>query len=152
MADSVREKIVQAVLTLTQSITKDNGYETDIGLRMERARRSFSGSDLPGGSVWANGEASERDYELTQQVMDMAIDGHHGLVKNETPDVTANRIIADFRKAIETYDASLNALVSGIQYTQASPEYPDDGNSAVSVTVKYELSYDTVRGDPYTQS
>lgn len=152
MADSIREQIVQAVLSLTQSITKDNGYETDIGLRMERARRSFSESDLPGGSVWANSEASARDYESTQQALDVAIDGHHEVVKNETSDVTANRMIADFRKAIETYDSTLNALVSGIQYTQADPEYPDDGSSVVSVTVKYEITYDTVRGDPYTQS
>ena len=151
MADSIREKIVQSVLSLAQTITKDNGYETDIGLHMERARRSFSGCDLPGGAVWANGEASARDYASTQQVMDIAIDGHHELVKNETSDVTANRMLADFRKAVETYDSTLNALVSGIQYTQADPEYPDDGSSAVSVTVKYEITYDTARGDPHTQ-
>ncbi|MEJ1463314.1 MAG: hypothetical protein RPU15_08565 [Candidatus Sedimenticola sp. (ex Thyasira tokunagai)] len=148
MADSIRELITQAVLSRMQTVTVVNGYETDVGLMLERARRSFEEDELPAGAVWPGPEESAAGYQNTGQEMQIDID-LHSRVGNETADKAANRLIADARKGMETYDAPLAALIDGLQYAGADPQYPEDGGEIVSVKVTYKITYQTVRGDPY---
>jgi hypothetical protein len=149
MADSIREQIVQALFALLEGIVVASGYETDMGDNALRAKRSIAGA-LPAVSVFAGPEQSTRKSSATQQVMEVSCDCH-GNRSSEDDDIIINRLLADVRKAVETYDATLAALVDGIHYTGAIPSYPEDGDGSISVSVRFELTYHTVRGDPYSQ-
>ena len=151
MADSIREQITQALLTRLQTITIAGGYETDIGLKMERARRSFDEEDLPAGALWPGVEEGAKEYQANNNEMSVDIEGHAQVGASETADAIANRLIADIQKGVETHDAALSALIDGLQYRSVEPQYPEDGGDVVSVRVSYAVKYKTARGDPYTK-
>lgn len=148
MSDSIRERILQTVAARVATIT-GQGFSVDLRREVYRARRSFTVDELPAAAVWDGDETATDGYGSTEQTMDVAIEIHCACDSDPSP--LAQGLIADGRKAMETYDSALAALTSRIGYAGGGPTYPADGESIVSVRLRYKITYSTVRGDPYTQ-
>lgn len=142
---SIRELIIAALATRLEIMTVINGYS--YGYSIHRAQNTFDENDLPACSIWAGSEDSERFSSATKQTMTVDLDLHANYGK-DTVDFTANKLLADIRKAMETHDPALYALADGVFYSGSEATYPDDGVASVSVRASYLITYFTVRGDP----
>lgn len=148
MSDPIREKILQAVAARV-AVINGVGYSVNLGSRIYRARRSFTVDELPAAAIWDGDEAASDDcYGITEQIMEVSVELHAAV--SEEPSPQANRLLVDGRKAMETYDSALQALVSRVAYAGGGPTYPAEGSAILSVRLRYQITYATVRGDPYT--
>lgn len=152
MADSIRERIIKAVLVPLGAITTANGYSTDMGLRVHRGRMGFAKLDeLPAISVFPRVEtAEETAYGSTAHTMAVDVYGVAVCQPSEAS-VSSERILADLRLAMGAA-GDLGGLASRVAYTGGGmEEYPDVTGQAVTVTASFEIHYETRRGDPYNQ-
>lgn len=152
MADSIREKIIQRVMTALAAITVANGYNTGCGAHVHRGKRGFSdASDLPAVVVFPQVETSSKtQYGTDAHVMPVEINA--ALIYGGTsPSVLGEQALADIIKAMGT-DPTLNGLASSVTYAGGGiDEYPDEAMQAVVVVASFEVAYETRRGDPYNQ-
>lgn len=153
MADSIREKISQALESRLKTILVSAGYNVDFGLNVNRAKRSYSDDDLPAITLWMGSESVKNEYGNDKRSLVIDVELINVVDDNETltNDVLINKIIADTQKCIGTYDATLMDLIDGIQETSTEPIYPDKGSDIISARLTYEIKYFTVKGDPTLQ-
>src|SRR5512143_4159018 len=137
MSDPIREQILQAVAARVAAVT-GAGYSVDLGSRVYRARRSFTPDELPAAAVWDGDESAADGYGITEQTMEVSVELH--AVASEDPSPQANRLLADGRKAMETYDSALQTLVSRIAYAGGGPTYPAEGSAVLSVRLRYQCT------------
>lgn len=154
--DSIAERALAEVARRLESITVANGYSTDAGLRVFRARRSISKTDLPCVVVWAgqeaieNGDGSHLAYSV---VLSIIVDGH--VMANQlTTGKTVEGLRADIKRAVLSdrsgalSDSVGNIGLLAILSSDGAPR--DDGGESETVAVQFSASYREAHGNPFS--
>lgn len=146
MADSVRSKIVAAVMARMQTITTGNGYQTDIGDNVNDWRTQYQEDELPAVSVC--------DLEAASVVPAGASDPQHTIwlmpvqiriyAKRGATPANIRKMITDVNAAIRTDD---RWKVNGVGLVMISrPEregflIPDDSFEVIGGVVEFTVQY-----------
>lgn len=154
MADSIRERIVQALLARLTAITANNGYHYDVAAAsVIRARARVTRvmeDDLPAIVLTDGAEVAERKYNAMVVSMTVQCVLHvQPLSVNES--IAGNRALADMIKAMTSGDTTLGDLAEGIEYNSGEIQYPETGGDVMSALALFRVSYRMTKGDPYTQ-
>jgi hypothetical protein len=155
MPKTIREQIIQAVVTRLAVVRRSNGYNTNCGRRVKRCRKSLDPDDLPAFVVWPQPEEAERKYGFSQCTMPMRIEAlqKHGK-KNHSK--AAEAALGDMIRAMtapEEIGKVTNGLADDVVYILGGPEdYPEDDDTVTGCAAMFTIKYKTLAGDPYTQS
>lgn len=147
MADTIREQIVQDVITALADVRTANGYNTECGQNVVRAQKQIDPDDLPAAAVWPGIENVTRKYGANIHVMQLRVEGIAAFGATNAS-VIAEQILGDLVKAMFRPSAKADDVkyVSG-----GTEEYPDPADKVVGVPANFEVTYRTVAGDPYSQ-
>lgn len=151
MADTIRERIIQAVATRSENILVSGGYNTDCGQHVFRIRKALDpDADLDAIVIWPDPEESSRSYGVDTHVMPVRLQGI-ALFGDANPSVVSEKILGDLIKAMTASDAT-GGLAEDVEYTTGgSDDYPDEGETTVGCEATFKIKYKTLKGDPYTQ-
>ena len=96
--DTIREQIIQAVISKLAVIRSANGYNTEAGANVQRAQKHLDPDSLPACVVWPRTEAMQYDYGAGLRVMPLQVEGLqlHGDVN---PSVFAELLEGDLIEA-----------------------------------------------------
>lgn len=75
MADSIREQIIDAIMSGLKDCKQSNGYNVDLGGNVKRGRISISDANFPTIAMFPGSEVSERRHGYLVNTMDLGIDG-----------------------------------------------------------------------------
>ncbi len=146
MATSIRQSIIDSIITRLQTITIANQYETDLGNNVFEWRETdIELLDLPcvvlrdpSESVVARGGNHHYSLEIELEAKSLASDT--ALVRN---------IIADITKAIGV-DPNFDSLVyQTTPVENETLEIEHKGKLFSSITMKFEVNYSTQAFKPY---
>jgi hypothetical protein len=151
MADSIREQILQALQTKLEGITPGNGFDLDTTGRISRCVRSHDPDNLPAVVLWDGPEVPEHKAGFTKQLMEFTVEVLVSVADSDSASAPLNQWMAEIIKGITQGDTSLTGLVEATQYTGAETQYSTVQSDAASVLINFQVIYNTVRGDPYTQ-
>lgn len=161
MADSIHQKIFNAVKTRFQGIRIDGGYETEIGahafawrdfIHSPLAPEEMPGFSLKDRQVEPSGrpETITRHYhEISFEVQAMA-----SATTSSPPDNHARRIIADLTKAIgvdRKWTTDSVAIAIDTEPGNAGIESVHLGDRVVFIRYEFTVRFRTGIFDPYTQ-
>lgn len=147
MADSIRERVVQALVARLQGVNTDNGYS--FSPTVYRAVRELLDTSLPAITVWDQAEeTAPRGGSLVQsmtvqvETMREADGGNFSVIGNQS--------IADIKTVIFSADSTMGGIADGINLVSSSIEYPESGTSIVKTVTDIVIMYSEKRGDPAT--
>ncbi len=150
--NSIREQIIQSIITNLKEIKTVNGYQTDMGKTVERARTHWEISELPVLSVFPGVESSEVVCGARINTMPVAIVGNELLSAGENPSVKAEKMLADLISNILGPTFIYEGLMDRIEYISGGPEnYPEPGEEIVSVRTLFNFIYTVKNNNPYLQ-
>jgi hypothetical protein len=153
MADTIREIIIQEIIARLAVITIANGYNTDCGLKVFRARKRVDDdNDLPCLVVWPGPETAEKVFGSLQCKMTVRLEGF-ALFGSENASVVSERILGDIIKAMTSplWSRSPDYVDSIIYSSGGAEDYPDEGNISVGSQATFTIGYSVALGDPYNQ-
>ena len=154
--DTIRERIIKAVIAKLAGATLSNDYATNIGANVNRAVKHHDPDDLPACVVWPQAE------EVTRKVggkvhltMPVRIEGI-AAYGSANPSVVAERILGDLIKIMTdrtTIATTTNSLGDDVEYAMGgTDEYPDEETKTVGASALFNISYRILSGNPYSQS
>ena len=151
MADTIREQILQAVVTRLKTITVANGFNLDIGDKVFRARPTGDDSVLPWAVLWDSSEAATRQYGLRVVTMDIVVEilSKYTLVTGASQ--VGNQALGDILKAMPESDA-WGGLARDTKYQAGQTAFPSDGDTTAGVKVSFSIEYTTGLNNPYAIS
>ncbi len=156
MSPSLSERAIRAIVALLRTITIENGYETDAGKHVFRARRSIAENELPAIDVWEDGEQPDDGSGQSRSFvtsLSLSIEGH---VKADHADtgVMLGSVKADIKKAILLWSGirDLNGTLGPLIYLRSEAEPRRDGASSEAVVVKVQINYAEAYGNPYSNT
>lgn len=152
---TVRERIIESIVTQLENITPNNGYENTLGKgRIYRGvpviRRKYP---PPVGSVWELPEKRERNqFGGTIHRLLVRIEAMVETSTGRDPISTANGLLGDITKALMLSDGCAEPLVDDLQDVAAEIVYFDDEDFflVAAVSLDFEIRYVTEWGNPYT--
>ena len=97
--DTIREQIIQAIITKLAVIRTSNGYNTNCGATVKRARKKLDPDALPACVVWPKLEEAGRNYGSGVHVMPVRVEGLD-LYGDVNPSVVAELILGDLIEAM----------------------------------------------------
>lgn len=151
MADSKRQRIVDAVVARMQTILIANGYATDIGSTVEDWRVNWQDDELPAISICdltaeaANTNEANPRYTLWQMPLQIRV-----YAKKGTDAANIREMLKDVQRAIRQDD---RWLVSGIGLAMNTLPLrdgfiiPDDSFEVVGGIVEVEVQFKTNKFD-----
>jgi hypothetical protein len=152
------ERVIANLSTLLQSITTANGFETNAGQRVFRARQSIEKREVDCVNVW-EGQETPQAASQGRDKMDMRllvhIEGHVEARRDDTGE-RLGKIKADIKRAIcsGSRNGGLpdppNRPFATILYLGSEPLPRPDGSDTESVTLTFSINYPEAYGDPYT--
>ncbi|MBF0590302.1 MAG: hypothetical protein HQL53_14370 [Magnetococcales bacterium] len=150
MSDSIREQILQALVTRLEEITLANGYSVDLTGAIHRARRFSRESHLPFLTIWDQKESASAEYDALQLTMGVEIElfADHG---EENPSAVVNRLLADLMRSLTGGDNTLGGLAEDLIYTGSESIYSEDATTFCGVQVSLDVSYAIQPGDPFSK-
>lgn len=155
MTESIAERAFCAIEKRLRAIRTEDGYKTDAGLNVFRARRTFGESDLPGCSLWDVGESvpSGSAARTTQVDLKINIDAV-ALAGQANTGAVMGRLKSDIKRALfgtEKRDAldDDDGKIGQLGYLGATCFPRDDGGQTEAITLQFHISYSERTGDPY---
>jgi len=149
MAKSIREQIIDALLTRAATITTDNGYTCNMGDNAQWAVKTIDPDDLPACVVWPQAEDVAREYGDTVAMMPVRIEALN-LIGAGAPGQMVEQMLADLITAFDG-GAAISAYIENCKYIRGgADEYPDPGAEAVAAFIEIEITYRTAAGNPYS--
>lgn len=147
MADSIRQQIVDGFTTRMQTITKINGYKTDLGANISEHRtEDWQESELPGGDARDGDESIEVSGDEHIFTLDMEIEVKMSGTASQR-DVM--KIIADVTKAVGV--SKFSGFIETVRpVSNEAPDFEKKDKQFGSITMKFEVIYRTKAFDPYT--
>ena len=154
MSDTIRERIISNLAARLSVITVANGYNTDIGGNVLRAKVTLGKDEPPAAVAFPETEESLRKYGKQHCVMPVRVEGttYYG---TDNPSVVAERILGDVIRCIcgGTLVEVTGGLADDVEYTGGgTDEYPDAGEKLIGASAVFNIKYKTLAGDPYNQS
>ena len=158
MSDTIRERIISAIVSRLAAITIANGYNTDMGNSVFRVQHKLDPGDLPACVVWPRTEEADRNYGKQICVMPVRIEGLAVCISYTPLDnfsVVSEKILGDMIRCIcgGTLAQVTGGLADDVKYTGGgTDEYPDAGETTVGASAVFDIGYKYLSGDPYSQS
>ena len=137
---TIREQIISKFVTRAAALS---------ALTVERAQRSIGETDDRFVSVW-DGEDQSQGVQYNKQRMQFPI-AVECIKKTVDHSVEVNAIIGEIIALIMGTNRTFNALALKTELAVASPGYPQDGGNYSTITIIFNITYETALGDPYTQ-
>lgn len=151
---SINERIFAAVIARLELIQVANGYHTDAGLKVFRARRSLGKTDLPCVVVWDSGEepvgesgnGNSRSITVLQRI---GVEVHAAADRDETGEVLG-LLKEDAKRALLIYDglADDDGKLGVVEYEGAEPIPREDGGVSEAIRLNTAMKYPEARGNP----
>ena len=154
MADSIRQKIVDEVDKELKTITKDNGYETNVGKNVfEWLDAPVEAKDLPA-IVWRDRQDPITVDSKVTHIHDLTMEIELFATGASVPK-TMRKLIADVTKLIGKIktDGRVTWSALAIDTFPVSEEMVLDENTKklMSALVSINIQYHTAKFDAYTQ-
>ena len=147
--ETIREQIILTILTGLADVKVINGFEVEY-VNVCRAKGKHDPGSLPLAVVWPKPETSSRLYGCAVNVMPIKIEVLT-MPGAENVSVVSEKILGDLIVVMDVIRKS-TSLVDDMEYKSGGSEgYPDDSSGALGVTIEYEVKYQTVSGDPFSQ-
>lgn len=154
MSETVREKIIAAIIAKLADVTIENGYNTDCGESVFRVKKLIE-RELPAFSIWPGVEENVKRHGKNSTTMPIKIEGV-ALYGRENPSVVSELILGDIRLLMEAQaDAAdpTGGYAESIEYAAGgTDEYPDPAEPRVGAFAIYNVTYKTMAGTPYSSS
>lgn len=131
--------IAAYLTTVLAGITKANGYNTDIGLRVFRGRRKIDEHQLPC-AVIIEGEDTPGDVDnrLEVRITQRYVIGGYDVCDPDQPNDTAHLILKDIKKALwnrEVHGTNLGKRLKSLRYDGKDIGPRTDGEPVVFAVV-----------------
>lgn len=142
------EELAAEVNARVAAISIANGYETDIGLKKFEGRRKID-DDIPPCSVVIAGEdtpkdAAGRTMTDVRNVLRFVLVGYHACDRDH-PNVTARKMIRDFKRAIWRTNGEPNGNFGGkvraVSYRGRDIGPRADGKAIVMAVVEFDVEF-----------
>lgn len=137
---TIREQIISKFAARAAALT---------ALPVERANRSVGETDERFVSIW-DGEDQSQSVQYNKQRMQFPI-AVECIKKTVDHSIEVNAIIGEIIALIMGTNRTFDALALKTELAVASPGYPQDGGHYSTITVIFNITYETALGDPYTQ-
>ena len=154
MSDTIREQIISAIETKLADITVANGYNTDIGKEVLRARKNVDPDSLPAVVIWPLPEIVERKSGKYICTMRTRLEGLMKFEENN-PSVISEQILGDLI-ALMADPAKRSTLTAGLAddvfYSEGgTDDYPEEKDISVGASAIFAVIYKIKIGNPYSQ-
>ena len=147
MADTIRQRIVNAIDTRFKAILVTGGYETNIGSHVFWWKDSpMQISDLPGMNCKDNSPDKELGCGVEDHVLPIAIEA---ATSGSTTPTDLRKIIADIEKAIGV-DETWGGLAQATDLKEEGISIQQNENKVGLVNLTMVIEYTLVRFDAYT--
>lgn len=144
MADSIRELIIQDLVTELKTITRYDATS------IVRGKIYFRTDELPGMSIFPGKEESVKQYGVQKNTMAVEISSA-AISGDVNCSVLAEILQAEIQTAVID-GMNGNDYIDSCSYTGGGvDDWPDAGDQAITVTCTFEIVYSTDIGDPYNQ-
>ncbi|MCK5877717.1 MAG: hypothetical protein KAG43_08780 [Candidatus Marithrix sp.] len=163
---TIREQIVERVIAQLETITKENGYNNEIGVgNVYRQESVIEQNIVPALAVWELAETRERNKSGgTVRKLLIRVEAIIAVENRKHPAAIGNQLLGDVERALIMGDMSLDELIDDIQdiaatisrsppdYTtpKADISYLSSNYKLAGATIDFEITYTTEWGDPYT--
>ncbi len=150
MADTIRELILQDIVTQLGSLNTANGYNTNCGQNVLRGTTEIPLQDLPASVVLPGEESGAHEYGDQLLTMPLEI---HGLHKRGDLNISVlgEQMLGDLISCLVGGQSNIG-YIDRLHYSGGGiEEYPGPEDQALSVRASIEVEYTTLIGDPYTQ-
>lgn len=129
--NTIREQIIQAIISKLAVIRTANGYNTDAGANVQRVLKVMDPAELPGCVVWPKSETMTYDYGAGLHVMPLQVDALqlHG---SNNPSVIAEQLLGDLIEAMTGIVWSLSFTSGGIYEIQVGDTIEGATSSATA--------------------
>lgn len=144
MADSIRQRIVSAIITRLQDISIANGYKTDIGTNVEDWRVDWQQDELPAISVCDMVAENNFEHSATQQTIRQLPIQIRIFTASSTPAADLRKMIADVEQAIRVDDRWKVSGVGLVQHTRPLRDgflIPEGQFEIIGGVVEIEVQY-----------
>lgn len=150
MSDSIREQIIQAAEEQLKTMATANGYNTDLGSSVFRAKNRVHEKELPVISILDGEEHVERKHGALAVTMALTVEV---LIDAQDHDSSplANQILADILTCILSDNTPFHPLIDSVEYTSGSISYPEDISTIVGVSAVFTFTYSIINNNPYAQ-
>ncbi|MCK5536579.1 MAG: hypothetical protein KAH84_00360 [Thiomargarita sp.] len=166
---TIREKIIERIVTQLKLIIVSNGYNNNIGLIPIFRQEPVVEKNSPSISIWELSETRERNsYGGTIRTLTIKIEVAIEVYENEHPMVISNELLGDIEKALIMANVTLDELIDDIQDIAAEiiqfPRAETLNNilafdkkvvqpsvkNLAGASIDFKINYTTEWGDPYT--
>lgn len=150
MPDSIRERIVQEVENQAKMISTANGYNTNYGNCVYRAKGQTPEEELPVLSILDGEEQAKQQYGALVINMEIALEV---LASANGQDISpmANQVLVDLIQCIVVEGGDFGGLVDNAEYLSGSISYPEGTSEVFAVAAVFTFTYSIVINDPYSQ-
>lgn len=148
MADTIRERILQALETQLKTITTANGYEYSFAT-VERYRAVFFEDELPAIGIHDGTEETTLMHGKAHQAMTVRLSGivAQGALNRS---VALNKLRGDLKKAIRSGDTTFGGLADRVYIAAFEPRIPtDDEEESVQGSLDVVIEFYEDIEDPY---
>ncbi|KHD07184.1 hypothetical protein PN36_04580 [Candidatus Thiomargarita nelsonii] len=145
---TIREQIIERLITQLKTITTTNGYHNNIGpvYRQESVIQHNHGI-----SIWELSESRKRNrYGGTERILILKIEAIIEINKNKHPATVSNELLGDIEKALILCDTTMDELIDDIQDIRAEIIQIPIEKKLAGASIDFEIKYTTEWGDPYT--
>lgn len=154
MSDTIRELIIQEIITALQAIRVSGGYNTDAGIFVLRGAKITSKTQLPSLSILAGTEENEPIGGSEVLTMRVRVDGVSKANSEEDLSKEAEKLLGDIitcmtnqtAKVAASYDPAVVYIEGGIE------DYPEPGHETIACYATFNVKYKFKKGDPYNQN
>ena len=152
MTTTIRAQIIDNVVSYLEVVRTAGGYNTEIGRRVERARKDMDPDELEAIVVWPNPETVVQQGGKNLCTFPLRLEGLMDFGSREAQ-VVAEEILGDLIRAMTNTAANpTGSLANQLKYAAGgTEEYPEPGQSLIGASAVFNIEYKTKIGDPYTQ-
>ena len=155
MDNTIREQIITAIIEhLQENWITDNDYNFTCNANIYRAIKNVNDDALPCAVVFPQQETSEMTrYGTSLQTMVLKVEAVSNFEDGINPSVTEEKLLGDIIKIMTSSGYVISELFESIYYTGGGThEIADSENQHVGAYGEFQIKYQTVSGNPYSQS
>lgn len=151
---TIREYIIERIMTQLESITINNGYQNDIGTgNVYREKAVIDEGITPAVAIWELSERHRRNaFGGTVRILMIKVEAIVATKDGKHPAEVSNTLLGDLEKALIMYDTTLDELIEDIQNTSAEITHFPLEKQLSGAIINFTIKYVTEWGNPYTQS
>ncbi|MDF1577676.1 MAG: hypothetical protein P1P81_04430 [Desulfobulbales bacterium] len=153
--DTIREKIIQAVVAKLARVKTSAGYATGCGANVLRGVTRLAVAELPAFVVFPGAEQITRGGGVITALMELTVEGHVATAAGIDSSVLKEQIYGDTirimtdRKSIENTTGGLGEDVS--HASGGGDGTVETDAASVGVSTVFTIKYKYRIGDPYSQ-